>query len=641
MYKHIYIPVDNSEHSNRAAELAVALAKAWGAKITGSHIYAAKMHDVRFKQMEFTLPAEYQEEPELERQRKIHDSLITMGLQLISDSYLDVLERECKREGIPFERRMRDGKNWECIVDDIERTDCDLVMIGALGTGAVRRSQLGSVCERVARRCRKDLLVVKDTRPLSDQVGPVLIGMDGSPQAFAGLQSAFEFAKARESSDVCAVAVYDPYLHYTVFNGIVDVLSEKASKIFRFKDQEQLHEDIIDTGLAKIYQSHLDVARQAAAERGEILEVKLKDGKAFEKVLSHADDQKACLLVVGRVGIHNADLDIGSNAENMLRQAACNVMLISRKHVPSIDVRAEASILWTEEAKTRFTRVPEQVRGIARTAVHRYALERGHSIITNSIIDEVMDIFMPASAGRLREAAEHVAKAKIAEIQAEAAEAWVCSVCGRIVKDIRPVVCTVCNAPAEKFGKLEAKSLEALVSHEGGVEEEESFDGTKLQWTLDARKRISAIKDGYIRRRARAQAEKSARVRGLAAIDSALIDEVLGRDVKESGALVTPHVGVGSELPSPLPVPAKWSKDEPATSIPAGPVEGRPWTPDAVTRINRVPAGFMRDNTRLKIEEYASEIKAASVTLEVAEAGIARARELMAAMIASYTAQKS
>ena len=39
--------------------------------------------------MGYTLPEEYIDEVELERQRKIHDSLITMGLKLISDSYLD------------------------------------------------------------------------------------------------------------------------------------------------------------------------------------------------------------------------------------------------------------------------------------------------------------------------------------------------------------------------------------------------------------------------------------------------------------------------------------------------------------------------------------------------------------------------
>ena len=94
MFKHIYVPVDNSDYSNRAVELAVEIGRAFGSRLTGCHVYAARLHDYRFKQMEYTLPEEYKDEIELERQRKIHDSLIAMGLQLISDSYLDVMGRQ-------------------------------------------------------------------------------------------------------------------------------------------------------------------------------------------------------------------------------------------------------------------------------------------------------------------------------------------------------------------------------------------------------------------------------------------------------------------------------------------------------------------------------------------------------------------
>src|SRR5947207_8562827 len=109
MYQHIYVPVDNSEHSNRAIELSVELGRAFGAKLTGCHVYAARLHDYRFKQMEYTLPEEYKDENELERQRKIHDSLIAMGLQLISDSYLDVLKARAEAAGLQFTPRMMDG----------------------------------------------------------------------------------------------------------------------------------------------------------------------------------------------------------------------------------------------------------------------------------------------------------------------------------------------------------------------------------------------------------------------------------------------------------------------------------------------------------------------------------------------------
>ena len=97
MYKQIYIPVDNSDYSNMAVDIGVRLAKQFGAKVIGSHVYAAKLHDRRFKQMEAGLPEEYHDEQELERQRKIHDSLITRGLQIITDSYLDVVEKNAPR----------------------------------------------------------------------------------------------------------------------------------------------------------------------------------------------------------------------------------------------------------------------------------------------------------------------------------------------------------------------------------------------------------------------------------------------------------------------------------------------------------------------------------------------------------------
>ena len=132
MYKSIYVPVDNSDHSNRAVAWSLALGKAYSAKLVGCHVYAAKLHDYRFRQMEYTLPEEYIDEVELERQRKIHDSLITMGLKLIFDSYLDGMSRLCKESSIEFEARMMDGKHHADILKDIVGSQHDLVVIGVL-----------------------------------------------------------------------------------------------------------------------------------------------------------------------------------------------------------------------------------------------------------------------------------------------------------------------------------------------------------------------------------------------------------------------------------------------------------------------------------------------------------------------------
>jgi len=162
MFKHICVPVDNSDHSNRAIDLAVELGRACGTKLTGIHVYAARLHDYRFKQMEYTLPEEYKDENELERQRKIHDSLIAMGLQLISESYLDVMARKAVEAGLAFEPKMIDGKHYKVLVEDCLAADYDLVVMGALGMGAVKDSQLGSVTERFVRRVTRDTLIVRN-----------------------------------------------------------------------------------------------------------------------------------------------------------------------------------------------------------------------------------------------------------------------------------------------------------------------------------------------------------------------------------------------------------------------------------------------------------------------------------------------
>src|ERR671923_999102 len=184
MFRTIYVPVDNSDYSNRAIDVAVELGRAFGASLIGCHVYAARLHDYRFKQMEYTLPEEYKDETELERQRKIHDSLIAMGLQLISDSYLDVMAQKAEAAGLPFERKMIDGKHYKVLIEDALASDYDLVVIGALGMGAVKDSQLGSVTERYVRRISRDTLIVRNTDTLKDQQGAIVVCLDGSPQSF-------------------------------------------------------------------------------------------------------------------------------------------------------------------------------------------------------------------------------------------------------------------------------------------------------------------------------------------------------------------------------------------------------------------------------------------------------------------------
>lgn len=401
MHKSIYLPLDNSAFSLAGVDLAIALAKATGASLAGSHVYAAKLHDRRFRQMEGGLPEPYQKEDKLVEQREVHDDLITRGLQVISDSYLDVFDARCKAAGLSGRRVNLEGKNWQKLVEDIAASDADLVVMGALGLGAVASSQLGSVCERVARRIDRDLLVMRESQHRED--GTITVALDGSPQSFGGLMTALELGQVF-NRPVEAVAVFDPNFHYVAFNSIAQVLSTEAAKVFRFEEQEKLHEEIIDSGLAKIYQSHLDIAAKLAKEQGVEITTKLLSGKPFEQLLKHVRETKPWLAVVGRIGIHSEQgMDLGSATENLLRQADCNLAVSARCFEPPIEHIAEATMAWTEEAEARMLRVPEFARGMARKAIVKHAAKEGHTIVTSDVIDACMSTIPSGAVDRYAE----------------------------------------------------------------------------------------------------------------------------------------------------------------------------------------------------------------------------------------------
>ncbi len=670
MYKTIYIPVDNSDHSNTAVDLGIELAKTFGSKIVGSHVYAAKMHDKRFKQMEAGLPEEYHDEKELDRQRQIHDSLITRGLQIITDSYLDYVDHRCTEANLPLERKSLEGRNWKVLVEDINASAYDLVIMGGLGVGAVKDSVIGSNTERVIRRVRNsDMLIIKQTKPLNG--AKIVVAVDGSPYSFGGLMTGLALGKAL-NRPVEAISAFDPYFHYAAFHSISGVLNEEAGKVFRFKEQEKLHEEVIDSGLAKIYQSHLDISRELAQAENTDVKTTLLDGKAFEKVIQYVRKETPWLLIVGRIGVHSDDdMDIGSNTENLLRSAPCNVLVSNRKYVPPIDTQAEYTIAWTEEALRRMEKVPVFARGVAKTAIHRYAIEKGHTIISNSVVDSAVGHILPKGAmeamkalgGSLdaagidrdkmqaddavaRDLMGNTLSGMMTDIVQEkpaptsSTEAYlermkqnyfVCDGCGYIGKGDTPVKCPVCGAEGDKFKQVDKSIFEAAAKAEGAVETDLAYDDVPMQWTKDAKEAIRAVPAGFQRRRAKAKIEKSARKLGMTTITLEYAAPMIREAAAEEFSPIFGNKGAGTSSEALAKVEAAAGNGE--TSAPSGPEAPQaspyPWTPEAQARLERAPEGFMRDCTRALILKHAAKVGATTITLEVANEGIEQAKGFM------------
>ncbi|MES0371182.1 MAG: universal stress protein [Mariprofundaceae bacterium] len=651
-YRHILMAVDNSAHSDRGVEIGLSLAQAFGSEITGSHAYAAKLHDLRFKQMEGGLPEQYRRESELEKQRETHDTLITHGLEIITDSFLDVVDEKAEELGMQLKRKSVEGKNYRALLDDIESSDYDLVVMGALGLGAVRSSTIGSVCERIVRRTSRDVLVVKDPkRNIGD--GPIMVAVDGSAQGYAGLKTAMLLGK-KFNVDVEVVSAFDPYFHYVAFNSIAKVLSDEAGEVFKFKEQEKLHEDIIDSGLAKIYKAHLAVSEKIADEDDVKITTKLLSGKPYEVILRHIKKRNPSLLVLGKIGVHaDEEMDIGNNTENLLRLAPCHLLITTREFRPRAEQVAEETMAWTEEGEARMDSVPAHVRSMARMAIIRYAQDHGHTVISTRIVDEAIGDLLPADAmeamGLLTQAAakrKQKKAEKAAEKEAAAQQGAEQTFDERTVfwgKEATEVLETVADETTRGHIKLRAEKLALTEKRKSitadfvrrvmGDDETEVVAPAadvqpaevKTNWCDEAIERIERVPEGFMRDASSTRVEAYANREGCAEITL----EVCEAGLAEARQSMMDAMQSGGGMPD---MSAMMGGAESAEKNSGG--ENPVWSEEAEQRLTSIPEGYMRQLTRERIESFAnrkgaSEIDNALIDAKYAEWGEGSAKQSM------------
>ncbi|MEK7268892.1 MAG: rubredoxin-like domain-containing protein, partial [Nitrospirota bacterium] len=353
----------------------------------------------------------------------------------------------------------------------------------------------------------------------------------------------------------------------------------------------------------------------------------------------------------------------------LLRSAPCHILISNRKHVPPIDTQAEYTLAWTEEALARMEKIPIFARGVAKTAIHRYAIEKGHTIISNTVVDAAIGHILPkgameamkalggslAAAGIDRnkmQADDTVARdlmgstlsGMMTEIVQEKSPSdkppvsagtqayldrmsqnyFVCGGCGYIGKGDMPVKCPVCGADGARFKQVDKSIFEAAAKAEGTLETELAYDDVPMQWTTNAKEAIRAVPAGFQRRRAKAKIEKTARKLGMTTITLEYAAPMIKEAAAEDYTPIFANKGAGT-------VPAAEAKLETATEKGGNGALPSPytWTPEAQQRLERVPAGFMRDCTRALIHKHADTIGTTTITIEVANAGIEHAKDTM------------
>jgi len=141
-YRKILVPVDFSEHSARALDHAIALAKAFGAEIALLHSYEVMpivtLYGVGYPD---SLDAELRE---------------------AATKRLAGWREKVAGEGITVSDRVVSGPPAEEIHDVALDLGVDLIVMGTRGLRGLKHVMLGSVAERTLRRAPCPVLAVKD-----------------------------------------------------------------------------------------------------------------------------------------------------------------------------------------------------------------------------------------------------------------------------------------------------------------------------------------------------------------------------------------------------------------------------------------------------------------------------------------------
>ncbi len=155
LFDKILVPLDGSEHSLRALEIAVQIAKKFGGKITLIHVYSVSVGPVIMPEpttltppmIPVMTPAEVSKT--VEATRKAGTSILTDG------------EQKVKAERVQVETMLKEGHTVQEIVRTAKEGKFDLIVIGGRGISKIRELLLGSVTDGVIHHAHCPVLVIK------------------------------------------------------------------------------------------------------------------------------------------------------------------------------------------------------------------------------------------------------------------------------------------------------------------------------------------------------------------------------------------------------------------------------------------------------------------------------------------------
>jgi nucleotide-binding universal stress UspA family protein len=158
LFQKILVPLDGSEHSLKALNIAIQIAKKFNGKITLIHVYSVTVRPVIMPEPTTLTPPGFPLMTPSEIS-KVEEVARKTGSNILSDG-----EKRVRAEGVQVETLLKEGHTVQEIVKTAKEGMFDLIVIGARGISKIRELLLGSVSDGVIHHAPCPVLVVKLAR---------------------------------------------------------------------------------------------------------------------------------------------------------------------------------------------------------------------------------------------------------------------------------------------------------------------------------------------------------------------------------------------------------------------------------------------------------------------------------------------
>jgi nucleotide-binding universal stress UspA family protein len=139
VFKSIIVPVDGSQPSNAAIDLAVSLSRDGGARLTLCHVLSIPrpVHDA----------GGFAREEMMDEETKAGHAL------------LDEAQKRAAGQGVKAEKVLQSGSVADGVLAEAEQRKCDAIVMGSHGRGRVLRAVLGSASIEVIDRATVPIII--------------------------------------------------------------------------------------------------------------------------------------------------------------------------------------------------------------------------------------------------------------------------------------------------------------------------------------------------------------------------------------------------------------------------------------------------------------------------------------------------